>query len=804
MILLGGYFYFRYEENIIRNEKYENLKAITELKISQITQWHKERLGDANAVYRNSFFEKGVEQFLYNGHNSELENDIPEQLSNTKTNYGYENIFITSPTGELVFSIDPTLKTGDSDTKRFISEAAIQQKVTFTDLYYCLQHRKIHYDIIVPVINRNDISIATLIFRVDPNEYLYPLIQSWPTTSKSTEILIVRKNDDSVLFLNKLRFRANVAMKFQLSLALKTNPAVRAVNGYEGIVEGKDYRGIDVLAYICKVPGTPWLMVAKVDRAEIFSELHYRSVLIIFVTIILIILTAVSISRFHYNRQRNIYRELFQKEKVLTEIMEEYRTTLNSITDGVIATDTSGMIRNMNPVAEKLTRWKETDAKGKILREVIRIVNKKSNLGIDIPIDQVINDGIIVALDRESLLISKTGNETPITGNCAPIIHKDKEITGVVIVIRDQTVEWEANKKLVNSDMRYRRLFETTRDGIMFLDATNGVIIDVNPFMIEMLGYTHDQFLGKHLWDLGFFRNVVENKDKFFELQEKEYVRYENISFETADGRRIEIEFISNTYMVGKRKVVQCNILNITDRKQAEQILKQTNIDLERSNKELEQFAHVASHDLQEPLRMISSFSQLLSKRYKNQLGKDADEFIHYIVDGANRMQNLIQDLLSFSRVSSRGDSFNLADSRLAMEEAIANLHVSIKESGAIITNDDLPVILADYIQIVQVFQNLIGNAIKFHGEESPRIHISATPEDGEWLFSVKDNGIGIEAQYFTRIFIIFQRLHTRAQYPGTGIGLAICNRIIHRHEGRIWVESEPGKGSVFYFTIKM
>jgi light-regulated signal transduction histidine kinase (bacteriophytochrome) len=254
---------------------------------------------------------------------------------------------------------------------------------------------------------------------------------------------------------------------------------------------------------------------------------------------------------------------------------------------------------------------------------------------------------------------------------------------------------------------------------------------------------------------------------------------------------------------VGQQTVDQCNIRDITYRKQAEQKLKQINIDLERSNKELEQFAYIASHDLQEPLRMISSFTQLLSKRYKNKLGKDAEEFIHYIVDGANRMQRLIQDLLSFSRISTHGGSFHLTDTLLALGEAIANLQVSIKESGAIVTNDDLPVIMADFGQIVQVFQNLIGNAIKFHGEESPRIHISASLGKDEWIFSVRDNGIGIEAQYFDRIFIIFQRLHAGPQYPGTGIGLAICNRIIRRHEGRIWVESEPGKGSVFYFTIK-
>jgi len=366
-----------------------------------------------------------------------------------------------------------------------------------------------------------------------------------------------------------------------------------------------------------------------------------------------------------------------------------------------------------------------------------------------------------------------------------------------------ETDRKEMEERLKTSELRFRRLFETAQDGILILDADTGMIEVVNPFLIDMLGYSPEELLGKRLWEIGFFKDIGASQSAFKELQEKEYIHYEDIPFETFDGRRIDVEFINNIYKVGSQKVVQCNIRNITERKHSEQKLKQTNIELERSNKELEQFAYIASHDLQEPLRMISSFTQLLAKRYKNQLGKDADEFIHYIVDGATRMQRLIQDLLSFSRIINHGDFFNRADSRLAMEEAIANLHVSIKESGAIITYDDLPVIMADYGQMVQVFQNLIGNAVKFHGEESPRIHISATPKDEEWIFSVKDNGIGIEAQYFTRIFIIFQRLHTGAQYPGTGIGLAICNRIIHRHEGKIWVESEPGKGSVFYFTIK-
>ncbi|MDZ7956931.1 MAG: PAS domain-containing protein [Aulosira sp. DedQUE10] len=238
--------------------------------------------------------------------------------------------------------------------------------------------------------------------------------------------------------------------------------------------------------------------------------------------------------------------------------------------------------------------------------------------------------------------------------------------------------------------------------------------------------------------------------------------------------------------------------------------------ELTRSNTELEQFAYIASHDLQEPLRMVTSYLQLLERRYKNQLDVSADEFIAYAVDGAVRMQTLINDLLNYSRVSTRGQPFKLVDCTAVLEKAIANLEVAIKESNAVITYDPLPEIMADTTQLAQVFQNLIGNAIKFCGEEPPEIHIQAirntiqsetensqlTPLENEWLFSVRDRGIGVESQYAERIFVIFQRLHSRSKYPGTGIGLAICKKIIERHGGQIWMESEPGQGSIFYFTI--
>ena len=240
----------------------------------------------------------------------------------------------------------------------------------------------------------------------------------------------------------------------------------------------------------------------------------------------------------------------------------------------------------------------------------------------------------------------------------------------------------------------------------------------------------------------------------------------------------------------------------ITRRETAEEELKQTVTDLRRSNAELEQFAYVASHDLQEPLRMISSYVQLLARRYEGKLDADADDFIGFAVDGAKRMQTLINDLLVYSRVGTRGKPFEPTNCEDVLNQVLANLEVAIDEGGAVVTHDPLPTVAADSSQLTQLFQNLIGNAIKFHGEDAPRVYIAAERKGDEWEFSVADNGIGIDPEFFERIFVIFQRLHGRDEYSGTGIGLAVCKKIVERHGGRMWVEAEQGKGATFYLTI--
>ncbi|MGB9980330.1 PAS domain S-box protein [Methanobacterium sp.] len=372
--------------------------------------------------------------------------------------------------------------------------------------------------------------------------------------------------------------------------------------------------------------------------------------------------------------------------------------------------------------------------------------------------------------------------------------------------VKERTQELqEAYESVKESEIKFRELFNKALDMITLSESQEngslGNFVEVNDAAVKILGYTREEFLNKTPLDLFAPDNHEEVPKIMAELQ-KGYTTFESVSI-TKGGRQIPVEVSVHIFDLGKKRVGLAIARDITERKKSETELKDIINELKRSNEELQSFAYITSHDLQEPLRTIASFAQLIERRYKGKLDPDADEFIEFMVDGASRMKEMILGLLDYSRVGTRGHEFTEFEAKTALNYALSNLGSAIGEVNAEITSDPLPVIFADMDQIIRVFQNLIGNALKFRRDGvQPKIHISVQKKGNEYIFSVSDNGIGLEEQYSDKIFEVFKRLHAMDEYQGAGIGLAIVKRIIDRHEGRIWVESKLGKGSTFYFTL--
>ncbi|WP_310532692.1 PAS domain S-box protein [Novosphingobium sp.] len=356
------------------------------------------------------------------------------------------------------------------------------------------------------------------------------------------------------------------------------------------------------------------------------------------------------------------------------------------------------------------------------------------------------------------------------------------------------------------SEAKYRGLLEAAPDPMVVVN-TSGEIVLLNVQAENQFGYHRDELLGrpvKNIIPQGFAERLVADALRTPEVALAQQMGMGiELRGRRKSGSEFPIEIMLSPLDSAEGTLVTAAIRDISVRKAAEAHLLENVKELNRSNEELAQFAYVASHDLQEPLRMVASYTQLLSRRYKGKLGADADEFIAFATDGASRMQRLIQDLLTYSRIATKAHELRSASSEDALHQALLNLRGAIEESHALVTHDPLPDVLADEVQLIQLFQNLVGNAIKYQRPGVPRVHISATGGAKErWRFSVRDNGLGIDPQYFERIFGMFQRLHKRDEFEGTGIGLAICKKIVERHGGHISVESQPGHGSTFRFDL--
>jgi len=478
-----------------------------------------------------------------------------------------------------------------------------------------------------------------------------------------------------------------------------------------------------------------------------------------------------------------------------------FRALLESAPDAVLLIDSRGAIEFANANVERLYGYALNEVIGQPADLLTPLLKAEETLHLfhEALASEPVNEPSEIRFVREELLFHgrrKDGTEFPADVRIRLI--KTEEGPMVYANIRDISA-------IKLAETRFRNLLESAPDAMVIMNS-EGRIELINLQTEKLFGYSSAELAGQMVEVLvpqPLHEAHVEHRRGYFTRPKKrEMGAGLDLMAVRKDGSEFPVE-ISLSPLEGPAGIsVTAAIRDVTERKAASRVLAEKMDELRHSNEQLEQFAHIASHDLQEPLRMVASYTQLLAKRYKGRLDADADEFIGYAVEGTQRMKQLIEALLEYSRTGKGSPPVRQFSSELVLRQALATLRVRIEESGAVVTHDPLPTITASDEPLVQIFQNLVGNAIKYRGDRVPQIHISSETTEKEWIFSVADNGIGIDPRFFEKIFLIFQRLHSQDEFEGTGIGLAICHRILHQQGGRIWVESEPGQGATFYFAL--
>jgi PAS domain S-box-containing protein len=603
---------------------------------------------------------------------------------------------------------------------------------------------------------------------------------------KTGEFTLARREGDNIVFLLSHRhydLENPKPIPFDGELG---EPMRRALRGQSGTLIGLDYRGVRVLAAHEPVAGLNWGIVAKIDLAEVRAPFLRAGLIMACAGLAVVAAGAVLFIRVSSPLVRG-----------LEESEARTRAILRTAADGIITVNEKGVVDSFNTAGEQIFEYATDEVIGQDIRTLLPSL-QGDKCG-DFPADFLCNGwSEDEHVHRQVVGRRRDGARFPADLAVSEVQLPDRRM--FTIIVRDIT-----ERKQREQELRLQgAALQSAANAIVITDRS-GTILWVNDAFTRLVGFgrheaigknprivksgVHDESFYKHLWDTILSGNAWHG----------ELINRRKDGAHYPEEMTITPVFDDPNEITGFVAIKQ----DVTERKQVEERLATLVGDLERSNSELRQFAYVASHDLREPLRMVASYTQLLQERYKGKLDAEADEFIQFASDGAIRMQKLIDDLLSYSRIRTRSMCFEATDCQSVLQEAVANLRVAVTASNAVITNDHLPTVMADRGQFTQLFQNLIGNAIKFRSEQPPRIHVSAKRKGDEWLFSVRDNGIGIDPQYSDRVLKIFQRLHARDKYSGTGIGLAICNKIVERHGGRIWVESEAGKGSTFFFTVR-
>jgi len=824
-VLAGAGLYHHHEHDLARKAGYTGIASIAQLKAEQIQRWRGERLSDVATAAENPFLAKAVDAWLGAGGAAaaEIKTDLTAALAPDRGDDLYTDVLLLDQQGHAVLSASREAGPVAEEVTRALQQALASRTGTLSDLY-AGPHGTFLVDAVSPVVSESGRILALMDLRTDARRDLFPMIQSWPSPSPSAETLLVRADGGDALFLNELRHRKGTALSLRFPLSRDDSPAVQAVRGRRGLFEGKDYRGVDVLADLRPVAGTPWFLVTKIDAREVYTEARYRAGLSFLIAILLILLAGAGTAFAWRHRQARLYLSLLQLERRDRELYGEFRTTLYSIGDAVIGTDAAGLVWHMNPVAEHLTGWTEAEALGKPLGDVFHIINEETRGEIESPVQRVLRLGAVTGLANHTILVARDGSEKPVADSGAPIRDEQGRLRGVVLVFRDQSAERATLRALEASEQRYRSLVNNLGAGIASSDSSERFTF-ANPAAERIFGVAPGTLVGRNLEE--FLSDAELAKVKAQTALRRAGVRstYE-IAIQTADGaqRRIQLsavpEFDGTGSFIGTFGTVQ----DITDRQKAQESLKESEEQRELAEEErsklqeqlqqaskMEAVGRLAggiAHDFNNILTAIFGYCEIGLEHVRE--GDPLRPSFQQIRQSAQRAANLTSQLLTFSRRRMlRPNVVNLNELVAGMMDMLRRL---LGEDIDVHVHPDAGLwnVRVDSGQIEQVIMNLAVNsrdampgggvltiATSNTGVERDyaRWHADVFPGDYVVL-AVSDTGHGMDEATMGRIYEPF--FTTKEIGKGTGLGLATVYGIVKQSGGHISCSSELGKGTTF------
>ncbi|HUN55027.1 MAG TPA: ATP-binding protein [Smithella sp.] len=712
LVVILGFLSFQSQKEYIKNSAKHQLTAIADLKVSEINNWQKERTGDASVIYFNRAFASNVSQYLDDPYSVTAKENILSLLTAIEKAYRYKNLLLLDRNRKVVLSLHKYDKAFSQNHSALIDEATQKKEIIFGDFHKDKEAGEVHLSIAIPVIiskSNNKTVIGCVMMIIDPHLHLYPMIKSWPVPSSSGETLLVHREGDDVVYLNVLRHLKNMPMEIKRSINESEMPAVMAVLGQRGVVEGTDYRHKKVLAAIQPVPGSPWFLVSKIDEDEVFAPVVTRFWVTLFFVVIIIATLGLIFAYIRRHQQANLSRrklELEERERSLYA-----RSLIEASLDPLVTINTGGKIMDVNKSTESVTGLSRDELIGSDFSSLFT-EPKKAEEGYKL----AFMDGIV--RDYPLAIRNVAGQITEVLYNAA--VYKDNSgaVQGVFAAARDVT-----ELKRVQRELKA----------------------------------AHD------------------------DLEER--VKYRTIELQKAN-EALEME--------------------IRERKEVENLIILRTRLLEMTNKELESFSYSVSHDLRAPLRAIDGYSRMILRDHADTLSSETKRRFELIRSNTHVMGKLIDDLLSFSRLGRMEINMSRLDMEGLINDVWKELQIINPGGNYALIIKDIPESRGDRTLIKQVYSNLLSNAVKYTKFKN-KAYIEAGGYTGgnENIYYIKDNGVGFDMSYYDKLFGVFQRLHSADDYEGTGVGLAIVQRIIQRHGGRVWAEGKVDDGATFYFSLQ-